>query len=170
MEYKVNFKNQFSVTDGLIRLTVLVIIVPLIIGFTSGFTKGLILIFGIFYLVNLLVVILIHFYFLYKSKNITILKNPFIEKIIFDIDGKSRIISLDGKEKIEVHLPPSLFRGDKISWFPFEDYHYAIIITKEANYVITCLVMPKIMEEFDKLGIKYTKKWRFFPYIRKEYY
>jgi hypothetical protein len=115
-------------------------------------------------------VLSIHLYYFYNSKNVVIIKNIFAEKIIYDYDGVSKTIDLDGKEKIEVHMMSSVYRRSKIKIAPFEPYHYAIIITKAANYVITCLVMPNIIEEFDKLGIKYTKKLRFFPYIRKEYY
>lgn len=170
MEYKLNFKNQLAVLENLIILTVITVIGVWLIGYNKGFEKSLFYFFGIFYGVNLLAVLSIHLYYFYNSKNIVIIKNIFAEKIIYDYDGVSKTINLDGKEKIEVHLTPSMYSGRKIQLFPFEQYHYAIIITKEANYVITCLVMKDIMKELDKLGIKYTKKWRAFPYFRKEYY
>jgi phosphoglycerol transferase MdoB-like AlkP superfamily enzyme len=169
MEYKVNFKNQLKfLNNGIIRFTVVLLIYTLIASYIHNLRSYLIII--SFYIVNVLFVLVLHFQYKNKSKNIVILKNRFVENIIYDTDGKSVILNLDGKEKIEVHLPPSMYRGGKMKMLPYEPYHYAIIITKDANYVITCLVMPNIMEEFDKLGIKYTKKWRAYPYIRKEYY
>jgi hypothetical protein len=170
MEYKVNFKNQLAVLENLIIFTILLPIAVWLVGNNKGFENSLFYFYGIFYTANLLVVLSIHLYYFYNSKNIVIIKNIFAEKIIYDYDGVSKTINLDGKEKIEVHLTPSMYSGRKIQIFPFEQYHYAIIITKEANYVITCLVMKDIMKEFDKLGIKYTKKWRFFPFIREESY
>jgi hypothetical protein len=169
MEYKVNFRNQLVAMDGIIRFTIFLLIGTWYIGYIKEFSKDTYLLICSLYLVNLIVVLFIHFQYLYNSRNIIILKNPFTEKIIYDSSGLSRTINFEDIEKIEVHMVPSMYRGSNFKMLPFEPYHYAIIITKAANYVITCLVMPNIMEEFDKLGIKYTKKRRFFPYIRKEY-
>src|ERR1039457_3228148 len=107
LEFKVSFKTQLSALFRLINLTILSILTVFLIGLFNGFNADLFMFFSFFYVLNLILVLYLHFqYFLANRKTIFIINdidNQFILKTKHDVE----VIKFSNVDKIDIYMVPS---------------------------------------------------------------
>ena len=96
------------------------------------------------------------------------------------IDGVTRTITLEGIheshllhfdeiESIRIVLAGELFDGAKRGWYALEQYHYAVIETKNnKRFIITCLLLNDLRNVFSRYGLTVNWERRGFPLLSRE--
>jgi len=165
MEYKLTFRNHISALSGLFTFTIILIITVLLIAEYDGYDQSLLVFFGVFYLLNLLPVLFIHFQYYNANKNTTLFVE--LEKSQFTYKTNlAKTIIFSEIERIDVYMLPSLYRGSNFQMMPYEGYHYAIIYTQNEKIIVTSLIVKNIVKELTNLGLDIRKHKCFFPYIK----
>ncbi|MDP4270143.1 MAG: hypothetical protein Q8909_08445 [Bacteroidota bacterium] len=153
MEYRKTIKRHLNAISGSIMFVIYLLIAFFYFGEVYGFEKHLIWFFSILFIVNIAVVLYLHFQY-----------NKEDEGKILSIDRENSLMTIDnGREKIlipfveiqkiEIHMMPSKYRGSNIQFFPFEEYNYAVIFVGHEKYIITCLMIENLRQFFLDLGL-----------------
>ncbi len=85
--------------------------------------------------------------------------------LIIKKGGKEQIVDFAEIQSIQVFMMPSLYRGSNIQILPFENYHYAIILTPKNTYIVTSLMMKDIYKVFKECNVNVKKRKCIYPYI-----
>lgn len=167
MGYPITFKNHISAFSGLIIFTGILIGGTWLIGKSKGFERDLFIFFGIFYLVNLIPVLFLHFQYFYANKNLTFSSELDNKRFIFSNNEFRKTVNFSDVKKIDIYMVPSMYRGSNIQLLPFEDYHYAIIKTHNEDFIVTSLLVKNLVKEFKNLGISVERHKCLYPYINE---
>lgn len=163
MEYRLTIKRQLLALQDLIIFSILLIIAFFLIGNYDGFGIELYIYFILFFGVNALLVFIVHFQYYMLSKHTSlIIQNSNIQ---IKKGGKEQIISFNEIQSVQVFVMPSLYRGSSIQILPFENYHYALILTPKDTYIVTSLMMKDIYKVFKECNVNVKKKKCIYPYI-----
>jgi len=166
MEYRITSKNQISAFRGLIAFTIFLIIGVWLVGISKGFKTDLFVFFGIFYIVNLIPVLFIHFQYYIANKNMIFTIELDKKQFLFKTNGLSKTINFSEVQKVDIYMIPSMYRGSNFKMLPFEDYHYAILQTHNEILMVTSLLVKNLVKEFKNLGINMERHQCFYPYIK----
>lgn len=155
---KLSFRNHFVALYSLLFLTILMI------GILAWlrFDRPAVVIFGIFYLIDLIPVLYLHIEYWLKNKNETY-EVHFDELVQFK-NGEKTIYKVSDIKKITVYLSPALYRRSNLHFLGIEAYHYArVYLTSGEELIITCLLTPKVEKAVSRLrGVKIERKKRLF--------
>lgn len=165
MEYKISKRNQISVLQGQIIFTVLILITICLFGFYQGFSVFLFKFFGIFYLINLGIVLFLHIQYYIEDKNKSIIISLEEKQLIYKHKNLEKIIDFNEIQDVEMHMAPSFYVKNAFR-VPFDKYHYAVIFLKSnERIIITCLMSKNVKDIFKYINIDIIRIRRFFPYI-----
>lgn len=165
MEFKITLKSQLNALRNFIIFSFFLLVAFLLLGNSEGFESDLFLIFGLFYGVNIVFVFIVHFQYYMINKNITLIIQK--DKKQFNIikGNYESTVNFSEIHSIEIFMMPSLYRKSNIQMLPFENYHYALIVTNDINYIITSLMVNNIFKIFEEYDIKLKRKICIYPYI-----
>lgn len=166
MNYKINIKKQLHAMQDSIFFSLFCIIAVLLIGYSNGFEIDLFVFFGAFYFLNILLVLFLHIQFYSINKNCMITFDKTLKEIIYKSKESLLKVNFDDIKNIEIHMTPSLYRKSSFQIFPFEQYHYAVIITETKRIIITNLMIINASDVFSDLDLKVKRVKRIFPMIR----
>jgi hypothetical protein len=120
--------------------------VILLINYTN--LEGVVLIFGIYYLINFIPTVLLHieYYLINLSSTLKINNENQVITLNEILD-----VNFGNIEKIILYMPPIWYRSDHVMLFPFENYRFAVIKLKSGKvYIVTCLMVFEI-EKMNRL-------------------
>jgi len=168
MEYKLTLKNQLSALSGLMIFTILVMIAVWLVGLNEGFDSDLFFYFSVFYFINLLPVIFVHYQYYNANKNTGLSISKDKKQLFIKTINYVKTINFNEIQKIEIYMMPSMYRGSNIQTLPFESYHYAVIETMDKEKIIvTCLIVTNLTKFFTDLNINVIRKRCIFPNINR---
>ena len=166
MEYKLILKNQLASLSGLMIFTILLMITVWLVGLNEGFGSDLFFFFSVFYLINLLPVIFVHYQYYNANKDKELLIEMDKKQLLIKTHNSVKTINFKEIQKIEIYMMPSMYRGINFQLFPFESYHYAVIETKDKEkIIITSLIVVNLTKLFTDLNINVVRKRCIFPNI-----
>ena len=167
MKYKITFGNQISALNGFVIFTILVIAAIWLVGINEGFELDLFVFFIIFYLVNLIAVLFVHYQYYKKNRSLELLIEQDKKQLVYKANNYVKTLSFNEIQKVEIYMMPSMYRGSNIQILPFESYHYAVIHTLDKEkLIVTCLVVKNLIKVFTDLNINITRKKCIYPNIK----
>ena len=125
-----------------------------------GYDPDIALFFFIYYLAELVPTLFVHIEYYLINKNDLFTLNSIQRTFSFD---DRDAISFDQIEIIVLVLSPVMYRDSNLRFFPFDSYHYAVIIMKDGKrFVITNLMTFRIdLALKDVSGVQIERRRRF---------
>jgi len=168
MKYKISLGNQLRALD----LSILFLVVILAFGWyqannnnlDDSLINGLI----ILTLISLLPVLYLHVEYCFYNRGIQLEIDSYEKKFIYtDKTGTTETFGFDDLSKIIVYMPPHFQSNTMFIRIPFDNYHYAKIITKSGKeIIITSLMARKVQDLVERIrGVSVEKKKRIFTSI-----
>jgi hypothetical protein len=168
MEYKITTRNQLSALSGIITFTIFIIIGVGLLGINEGFENDLFTFFSIFYLINFLLVLFIHYQYYKTNKNTELEIDIERKQLKFKTYNNIKIINFNEIQNIEINMVPSMYRRSNFQILPFEPYHYAVINTfKNEKIIVSCLLIKNLADVFNDLDITVIRNRCLYPNIKQ---
>lgn len=162
--YQEDNKLRFSFRNHFVALFSLLFLLILIIAILTwlNFDKPAVVIFAIFFVIDLIPTLYLHIEYYLKNKDEEY-EVQFDELIRYK-NGESESYKVSDIEIIKVYLSPALYRGSNLHFLGIEAYHYARVYLKSGEeLIITCLLTPNVEKALRGLrGVKIERKRQFF--------